>query len=84
MRAKWEESPATLLCERHARPMLAYLRRHAPSWEDAEDVLQEVYLRFVGGLRCPQIAVLLGKREDAIRKRLSRAVTQLRQFYQQR
>lgn len=172
MTAKLDESPATLLYERHARPILAYLRLHAPSWEDAEDVLQEVFLatldhqhllrlsereqlawfvavarhkladhyrqrhrrpalplepladeieeeaalapeqvilgqeaqhelweavkqlsglqqqvvyfRFVGGLRCPQIAVLLGKREDAIRKLLSRALNQLRHVYQHR
>lgn len=163
------ESPAAILYERHAVPILAYLRLHAPTWEDAEDVLQEVflaamdqrqlltlpeheqlawlggvarhklvdhyrrtrrrptlpleqledaleaeaalapealilgrearrelweavrhlsavqqqviYLRFVGGLRCPQIASLLGKREDAVRKLLSRAMNQLRGLY---
>ncbi len=166
-----DESPAALLYERHAIPILAYLRLHAPTWEDAEDVLQEVflatmdqkhlltipereqlawlgrvaqhklvdhyrrlrrrpalpleeivdeiedeerlapeqlllgqearrelweavkqlstlqqqvvYLRFVGGLYCPQIASLLGKSEDAVRKLLSRAMNQLRGLYQQ-
>jgi RNA polymerase sigma-70 factor (ECF subfamily) len=159
------------LYKRYAVPVLAYLRLHAPSWEDAEDILQEVflaaleqrrflrlpeseqiawlggvarhklvdhyrraqrrpalllteitdelaeeatrtpesvvlgweeqrelweavqhlsalqqqviYLRFVGGLHCPQIASLLGKREDAIRKLLSRAMNQLRGLYPQ-
>ena len=167
--ASLNESPATTLYERHATPILAYLRLHAPTWEDAEDVLQEVflatmeqqrllslpeneqlawlsgvarhkladhyrrgqrraalplteatdeiveeetlapesivlsretqrelweavqrlsalqqqavYLRFVAGLRCPQIASLLGKHEDAIRKLLSRAMNQLRGLY---
>jgi RNA polymerase sigma-70 factor (ECF subfamily) len=165
------ESPGAILYERHAAPILAYLRLHAPGWEDAEDILQEVflaamgqwkllnlpeneqlawlggvarhklvdhyrrrqrraalplneitddmleeaalapesialhreaqrelwdavqqlsalqqqvvYLRFVGGLRCPQIASLLGKREDAIRKLLSRAMNHLRDLYPQ-
>jgi RNA polymerase sigma-70 factor (ECF subfamily) len=172
MTAQLEHSPATLLYERHARPILAYLRLHAPGWEDAEDVLQEVFLatlhqhhllglpereqlawlvavarhklvdhyrrqqrrptlpleplaealeeevalapeqmlmsqeaqqelwqavqqlsgmqqqvlyfRFAGGLHCPQIAALLGKREDAVRKLLSRALGQLRGLYQAR
>ena len=165
-----ERSPAAILYERHATPILAYLRLHAPTWEDAEDVLQEVflatmnhqhmlnqseqqqlawlggiarhklvdhyrrarrptmpleqmpeeaeeaealtpealmlgqeqqrelwqavkhlpalqqhvvYLRFAGGLRSPQIASLLGKREEAVRKALSRAMNQLRSLYQQ-
>ena len=165
-----EEPPATLLYERHARAILAYARLHAPTWEDAEDILQEVFLatlgqshllaltdreqmawfvrvaqhklidhyrrsrrrpalplepiadeieeeaalapeqiilgkearrelwhavkqlsgvqqqvvyfRFVGGLHCPQIAALLGKREDAVRKQLSRALNHLRGLYQ--
>lgn len=167
--ARPNESPAAILYERHAVPILAYLRLHAPTWEDAEDVLQEVflaamdqsrlldlpeqqqlawlggvarhklvdhyrraqrrlalplehimdeveaaetlapesvilgqeqqrelwqavkrlsvlqqqvvYLRFVGGLHSPQIASLLGKREDAVRKALSRAMNQLRSLY---
>ncbi len=166
-----EESPAAILYERHAVPILAYLRLHAPTWEDAEDILQEVflatmnqkhildlpeqqqlawlggiarhklvdhyrrsrrrpalpleqmpdeleeaesltpeslmlgqeqqrelwqvvkrlpalqqqvvYLRFAAGLRSPQIAILLGKREDAVRKALSRAMNQLRRLYPQ-
>lgn len=168
--ARLEEPPAALLYERHARGVLAYLRLHAPTWEDAEDILQEVFLatlgqrhllalsereqlawfvrvaqhklvdhyrhtrrrpslpleplmseieeeealapeqvvldkearrelwhavkqlsglqqqvvyfRYVGGLHCPQIAGLLGKREDAVRKLLSRALNHLRSLYQ--
>ncbi len=171
-RARPNESPAAILYERHAIPILAYLRLHAPTWEDAEDLLQEVflatldqrqllqrpardqlawlggvarhklvdhyrrtqrrpalpleeitdeiaeevtrtpesvvlgheeqselwesvkhlsalqqqvvYLRFAAGLHCPQIASLLGKREDAVRKLLSRAMNQLRSLYQHR
>jgi RNA polymerase sigma factor (sigma-70 family) len=167
--ADLEQPPAALLYERHAVPVLTYLRLHAPTWEDAEDVLQEVflaamaqprllslpereqlawlggvarhklvdhyrraqrrpalpleqldeeiieaealapealmlvqetrhelweavqhlsaaqqqvvYLRFVGGLRSPQIASLLGKQEAAIRKLLSRAMNELRELY---
>jgi RNA polymerase sigma-70 factor, ECF subfamily len=166
-----EDPPATLLYEQHARPILAYLRLHAPSWEDAEDVLQEVflatighqqllalpeqdqlawlvrvaqhklvdhyrrrrlrvvlplepvadqiteeerlspeqvllgqeaqhelweavkqlpetqqqviYLRFVSDLRYPHIALLLDKREDTVRKLLSRALHHLRKCYPQ-
>jgi RNA polymerase sigma-70 factor (ECF subfamily) len=169
--ARPEGSPAAILYERHAVPILAYLRLHAPTWEAAEDILQEVflatmnhrhiidlpeqqqlawlggiarhklvdhyrharrrttapldpmldeieeaealtpesvvlgqeqqrelwqavkrlpalqqrvvYLRFAAGLRSPQIASLLGKREEAVRKALSRAMNQLRSFYQQ-
>ena len=161
--------PAAFLYERYAVPLLTYLRLHTPAPEDAEDILQEVflatlvpgrllslpeqeqlawlggvarhkladhyrrtwrrpalplreisaqsagderltpesvvlgreaqhelweavthlsalqqqvvYLRFVGGLHCPQIASLLGKRESAVRKLLSRALNQLRDLY---
>ena len=170
--ARQEDSPAATLYERHARPILAYLRLHAPTGEDAEDMLQEVflailghqhllelperqqlawlvrvaqhklvdhcrrvqrrpvlplepiadaveeeealapeqkilgleaqhelweavrqlslvqqqvvYLHFVGNLHAQQIATLLGKREDAVRKVLSRALIQLRGVYQHR
>jgi RNA polymerase sigma-70 factor (ECF subfamily) len=45
---------------------------------------QVVYLHFVGNLHAQHIAALLGKREDAVRKVLSRALTQLRGVYQHR
>jgi RNA polymerase sigma-70 factor, ECF subfamily len=44
-----------------------------------QEVLQ---LRFIGGLRCTEIAVLLNKREGAIRSILSRALNGLRKYYE--
>ena len=38
-------------------------------------------LRFVEGQRCPEIALALGKREDAVRKMLLRTLNQLRITY---
>jgi RNA polymerase sigma-70 factor, ECF subfamily len=46
---------------------------------DQQEVLQ---LRFVGELRCTEIATLLNKREGTIRSILSRALNQLRKYYQ--
>ena len=163
-----DDAPGTALYERHAVAIFAYLRLHAPSWEDAEDLLLEVFLaalesehlqtlpeekhlawlrqvahhklvdllrrmnlrtsvplegfaeviedealtpeqatlrqeqqqqvraavqrlptlyqqvlrlRFGDGLRCGQIAVLLGKREDAVRQLLARIINRLRTLY---
>jgi RNA polymerase sigma factor (sigma-70 family) len=163
------EAPGSALYQCHAATIFAYLRLHAPSWEDAEDLLLEVFLaaleseqwqtvpedkhlawlrevahhklvdhlrrtkrrasvpleqlaeviedealppeqaalyqeerrqvramvqrlptlqqqvlrlRFGDGLRCAQIAVLLGKREDAVRQVLSRTINRLRTIYQ--
>ena len=45
-----------------------------------QEVLQ---LRFSGGLRCAEIAVVLNKQEGAIRTLLSRAVDALRKIYMQ-
>jgi RNA polymerase sigma-70 factor (ECF subfamily) len=39
-------------------------------------------LRYGDGLRCAEIALLLDKREEAVRKLLSRSILALRQFYQ--
>ncbi len=44
-----------------------------------QEVLQ---LRFVGELRCTEIATLLNKREGTIRSILSRALNELRKYYQ--
>lgn len=44
-----------------------------------QEVLQ---LRFTGGLRCTEIAVILKKREGAIRSILSRALNELRKYYE--
>ena len=48
-------------------------------------VLQQqiLQLRYGDGLRCPEIAVLLNKREGAVRKLLSRSILFLRKVYQQ-
>jgi RNA polymerase sigma-70 factor, ECF subfamily len=43
-----------------------------------------VRLRFAGGLRCAQIADVLGKREGAVRMALSRALNLLRTLYEER
>lgn len=163
------DQQAVLLYERQAPPLFAYLRLHAPSWEDAEDLLLDVFLaaieqqrplawpereqlawllrvaqhklvdhhrrtsrrptvpfedvaevlegagartpeqlaldqeelqrlhaavrrlprpqqevlrlRFAEGLRCTQIAALLGKRHEAVRQVLSRTLNQLRTLY---
>ncbi len=40
-------------------------------------------LRYGDGLSCPEIALLLNKREEAVRKTLSRSILFLRQIYQQ-
>ncbi len=167
-----EDSPAAALYERHAALIFAYLRVHAASPEDAEDMLLEVflaalewkpiyglppgeqiawlrqvarnkladyyrraarrptvtleylqalleaddaqtpeqqalrqeerrrlaealqqlephqrqalYLRFSVGLRCAQIGQVMGRREDAVRKLLSRTLTSLRRLYGER
>ncbi len=42
---------------------------------------QLIRLRFVDGLRSTEIAVLLNKREDAVRKLLSRTMAQLRSIF---
>ncbi len=45
---------------------------------------QILQLRFAEGMRCPEIAALLGRREDAVRKTLSRTLNQLRNLYTNR
>lgn len=42
------------LVEEHYDDVLAYCRRHAPSYDDAPDVAQEAFLRFVRSGRSPQ------------------------------
>jgi RNA polymerase sigma factor (sigma-70 family) len=62
------------------REEAAYLRVYL---QKLSEVQQEVLqLRFIGGLRCTEIAVLLHKREGAVRSILSRAVNELRKHYQ--
>ena len=45
---------------------------------------QVVYLHFVHGLRCAEIALVLGKNEGAVRKLLARALQYLRALYTDR
>lgn len=42
---------------------------------------QVLFLHFVNGLRCTEIASLLGKRDGAVRVLLSRALNRLREIY---
>ncbi len=59
----------------------AYLRGYLQRLPAAQqEVLQ---LRFIGGLRCTEIAALLNKREGTIRSVLSRALNGLRKYYEQ-
>ena len=46
---------------------------------EQQEVLQ---LRFIGGLRCTEIAALLKKRDGTIRSILSRALNELRNYYE--
>lgn len=45
---------------------------------------QVLHLRFAVGLRCAQIGLVMGKREEAVRKLLSRTLSSLRSFYGER
>ena len=44
---------------------------------------QLLYLRYGAGLHCTEIAVLVNKRESAVRQLLSRTIRRLRSLYQQ-
>lgn len=44
---------------------------------------QVLRLRFANDLRCPQIAVMLGKREATVRSILARTLNRLRHLYEQ-
>ena len=39
-----DSSPVALLYQRHAPALLLYVRRHVLSWEDAEDIVLDVFL----------------------------------------
>ena len=43
-RSVQDDSVVSLLYQRHAPVILIYVRRHIPSWEDAEDIVLEVFL----------------------------------------
>ena len=44
-----DHSPAAVLYQQHAPVIFAYLHRHTGSWEDAEDLLLEVFLAALEG-----------------------------------
>jgi RNA polymerase sigma factor (sigma-70 family) len=39
-----DDSVVSLLYQQHAPVILIYVRRHTPSWEDAEDIVLDVFL----------------------------------------
>ena len=72
-----ETTPEKLaLQQEEAAYLRGYLQRLSKM---QQEVLQ---LRFIGGLRCTEIAALLKKREGAIRSILSRALNELRKYYE--
>ena len=42
--ARTDSLPVALLYQRHAPALLLYVRRHVLSWEDAEDIVLDVFL----------------------------------------
>ncbi len=73
-----EEGPEQLtLQQEERRQLLAAIRKLPPL---QQHLLQ---MRYGDGLRCAEIAVLLNKREAAVRKLLSRSIISLRQVYHQ-
>jgi RNA polymerase sigma factor (sigma-70 family) len=73
-----EESPEYLLLQQEAWQQVQTSLKSLPALQ--QHILQ---LRYGDGLRCSEIALLLNKREEAVRKLLSRSILRLRQIYQQ-
>ena len=73
-----EEGPEQLTLQLEERRQLQAAIRKLPALQ--QQILQ---LRYGDGLRCPEIAVLLNKREAAVRKLLSRSIISLRRVYHQ-
>jgi RNA polymerase sigma factor (sigma-70 family) len=73
-----EEDPEKLTLQREERSQLRASIQKLPALQ--QYILQ---LRYGDGLRCSEIALLLNKREGAVRKLLSRSILFLRQIYQQ-
>jgi RNA polymerase sigma factor (sigma-70 family) len=73
-----EDNPEQLTLQQEERKQLQAALQKLPTLQ--QYILQ---LRYGDGLRCPEIAVLLNKREGAVRKLLSRSILFLRQVYQQ-
>lgn len=73
-----EEGPEQLALHSEERKHLWEAIKKLPALQ--QHILQ---LRYADGLRCREIALLLNKREAAVRKLLSRSIIFLRQMYQQ-
>ncbi|GCE11160.1 RNA polymerase sigma factor [Tengunoibacter tsumagoiensis] len=61
----------------------SYIQLHQKVQQLSELQQQLLRLRYGDGLRFAEIAILLNKREEALRKLLSRTLITLRQLYQQ-
>lgn len=72
-----ETTPEQLALQQEEAASLRSYFRHLSAAQ--QEVLQ---LRFIGGLRCTEIAALLKKRDGAIRSILSRALNELRKYYE--
>lgn len=73
-----EEGPEQLTLQQEERRQLLDAIRKLPALQ--QQILQ---LCYGDGLHCPEIAVLLNKREAAVRKLLSRSIISLRKVYHQ-
>ncbi len=73
-----EENPEQLTLQQEEHGQLRAALQKLPVLQ--QHILQ---LRYGDGLRCAEIALLLNKREAAVRKLLSRSIIFLRQVYQQ-
>ena len=72
-----EDGPEQQALRQEERSQLQSALRKLPALQ--QHILQ---LRYGDGLRCAAIALLLDKREEAVRKLLSRSILTLRQVYQ--
>ena len=72
------DNPEQSTLRQEERSQLRAVLQRLPSLQ--QRILQ---LRYGDGLRCADIALLLNKREEAVRKLLSRSILALRQVYQQ-
>jgi RNA polymerase sigma factor (sigma-70 family) len=73
-----EEGPEQLALRQEEQRQVRASIQKLPALQ--QQILQ---LRYGDGLRCSEIALLLNKREGAVRKLLSRSILFLRQFHQQ-
>ncbi|GHO65965.1 DNA-directed RNA polymerase sigma-70 factor [Ktedonobacter sp. SOSP1-52] len=73
-----EEGPEQVVLQREAHQQLRAHIKRLPVLQQ-----QTLQLRYHYGLSCAEIAVLLQKREEAVRKLLSRTVQSLRHLYRQ-